>query len=431
MSTYRNCDGIRRRDFLKVGVFAGTGLSLASYLRLAEAGAVGKGKAKAAIHINLGGGPSHIDTFDLKPDAPSEFRGEFNPIATNVPGVEISEHLPRLAQCADRYAILRGVSHSLAAHELGTKYLNTGNRPLPSLVFPGYGAVVAKELEAPRDLPPFVAIPNTPQVAGYLGVEYSPFSTQATPRAGQPFNVRGITLGRGLTVEDIERRNNLLKNLDRTFSGFESSDLVHGLDQFSARAYEIISSRRCRDAFDISKESPGLVERFPGNPFAQSCLLATRLVEAGVRFVSVSSGGWDTHDGNFERLKTRLLPELDGALAGLFTTLADKGLLESTAVLVSGEFGRTPKINPRAGRDHFPRAMFVLLAGGGIKGGIVHGASDATASGPASGEGITPDDVAATFYHTLGIDVRKEYHTSTGRPVMIVRNGTPIEALFG
>src|SRR5262245_45207152 len=181
MATNRTCDGVNRRDFLKAGALGG-GLSLAGYFRLAAAGeirpaAVGRGKATAAIFVNLGGGPTHMDTFDLKPDAPKEYRGEFNPIDTDVPGVAICEHLPRLAKCADKFAILRGVSHSLAAHEFGTKYMNTGNRPLPSLVYPGYGAVVSKELPGPQDLPPFVAVPNTPQVAGFLGVEYAPFST--------------------------------------------------------------------------------------------------------------------------------------------------------------------------------------------------------------------------------------------------------------
>jgi hypothetical protein len=431
MATNWTCDGVRRRDFLRIGVLGGTGLSLASYLRMAEAGQVAPGgRAKAAIHINLGGGPSHMDTFDLKPDSSSEYRGEFNPIETNVPGVFVSEHLPKLARCADSYAILRGVSHTLAAHEFGTKYMNTGNRPLPSLVFPGYGAVVSKELPSAPDLPPFVAIPDTPQVAGYLGVEYAPFKTQATPRAGQPFQVRGISLGRGLTVEEIERRRNLLNSLDRTFDGYESDGLVNGLDRFSQRAYDIISSKRSREAFDISRESKAISELFPADGFAQSCLLAARLVEAGVRFVSLSHGGWDTHNDNFNRLKTKNLPELDGGVAGLFAALKAKGLLDTTAVMVSGEFGRTPKINPRAGRDHWPRAMFVLLGGGGIKGGRVVGASDANGMGPASGDGIAPDHVAASLYHALGIDPRKEYHTNTGRPMMVVRNGNPIPELF-
>ncbi len=436
MATYRTCDGVHRRDFLRAGVLGG-GLSLAGYFRLAAAGevqsaAVGRGKATSAIFVNLGGGPTHMDTFDLKPDAPKEYRGEFNPIETNVPGVAICEHLPRLAKCADKFAVLRGVSHSLAAHEFGTKYMNTGNRPLPSLEYPGYGAVVSKERPGPRDLPPFVAVPNTPQVAGFLGVEYAPFSTTNTPRPKQPFSVRGITLAGGLTVQEVEKRRGLLDDLDTAFRGSEAhSDLVNGLDRFSQRAYDIISSPRSRAAFDVSKESPSITGLFNESPFAQSCLLASRLVESGVRFVTVSSGGWDTHQDNFKALKTKLLPDLDSALSGLFLSLEAKGLLESTAVFVTGEFGRTPKINPRAGRDHYPRAMFVLLGGGGMKGGQVIGASDAKAMGPASGDGISPDDIAASFYHCLGIDTRKEYHTPTGRPVAIVRNGSVIKELFG
>jgi hypothetical protein len=425
------CDGVRRRDFLKLGVLGVTGLSLPGYFRMAEAGQVIGGKATSAIFINLGGGPSHIDTFDLKPDAPTEFRGEFKPIPTNVPGVEICEHLPNLAKCADKYTILRGVSHSLAAHEFGTKYMNTGNRPIPSLEFPGYGPVVTKEKGGPRDLPPFVAIPDTNQVAGYLGVEYAPFSTTSVPKAGQAFSVRGITLRNGLTVEEIEKRRNLLKKLDSTFQGFEKdSDLINGLDRFSERAYDIISSPRSRQAFDTSREKPEVAKTFGDSPIGQSCLLASRLIESGVRFVTLSSGGWDTHDQNFDKLKSKLLPDLDQAVAALFNSLQNKGLLESTAVFVTGEFGRTPKINNRAGRDHFPRSMCVLMGGGGIKGGQVIGASDDKAQGPASGDGITPDDVAASFYHALGIDCRKEYKTNTGRPIAIVRNGKPIPELF-
>lgn len=430
MASYLNCDGVRRREFLKIGVLSGTGLSLANYFRMADAGEIQAGKATSAIFINLGGGPSHMDTFDLKPNAPSEYRGEFQPIATNAPGVEISEHLPKLAQCADKFVILRGVSHTLAAHEFGTKYMNTGNRPLPSLDFPGYGAVISKERPGPKDLPTSVAIPNSPQAAGYLGIEYAPFSTTSAPRAGAPFSVRGISLGRGLSVSDLERRHQLLANLDTTFRGFESSDLVNGLDEFSDRAYRILSSSRTREAFDISRESESTRKVFGENPFSQSCLLASRLVEAGVRFVTVSHGGWDTHQQNFQRLKEKQLPELDDAIAGLLTSLSLKGLLESTAVFVTGEFGRTPKINKTAGRDHYPRAMFVLLAGGGLRGGRVIGASDDKAMGPASGDGITPDNVAASYYHLLGIDPAKEYRTPTGRPVAIVRYGKPIPELF-
>ncbi len=431
MALHKFCDGVGRRDFLKAGFLGGIGLSLADYLRLEARGQTQAAKATSAIFINLAGGPTHMDTFDLKPKAGSEFRGEFNPIATNVPGVEISEHLPKLAQLADKFAILRGVSHTLAAHELGTKYMITGNRPIPSVEYPGYGAVVAKELPSAEDLPKFVAIPNTPQVPGYLGIEYAPMSTTATPKPGEKFNVRGISLTGGLTVEKVERREKLLTDLDTAFKGFEEkNDLLKGLDQFSEQAQRIIMSQRTRNAFDISQENAEITANFGTTGFGTSCLLATRLVEAGVRFVTVTLGGWDTHQDNFNRLKTKNLPELDQGLAALFSTLAAKGLLEKTAVCVTGEFGRTPKINPRAGRDHWPRAMFVLLGGGGVKGGQVLGASDENGMGPA-GTPITPEEVGASFYHNLGIDFGKEYHSNTGRPLMIVRQGKVLEPLFG
>jgi hypothetical protein len=406
------------------------GLNLAGYLRLARAGEVATGRAKSAIFVNLAGGPTHMDTFDLKPDSPSEVRGEFNPIDTNASGVRICEHLPKLAAQADKFALLRGVSHTLAAHELGSQYLNTGNRPLPSLQFPGYGSVVSKELPCPSDLPGFVAIPKTPQRAGYLGVRYAALQTDGVPKPGQPFTVRGVALSGGLTVAQVERRQNLLGKLDGAFKAFEAdSNLVDGLDKFDEQAHEIISSTRAREAFDVSKESPAVAQRFGDHAFGQSCLLALRLVDSGVRFATVDFGGWDTHAQNFTKLKDDKLPQLDQGLAALFASLAERGMLETTTVFVTGEFGRTPKINKTAGRDHWPRAMFCLIGGGGIRGGQVIGASDEKAMGPA-GEPITPDQVAASFYHSLGIDYEKEYHTNTGRPVMIVREGSLVPGLF-
>jgi len=441
MATFRTCDGVKRRDFLKVGVFGGAGLSLASYLKMAEAGEVqpgqgGRGKAKSAIFINLNGGPSHMDTFDLKPDAPTEYRGTFNPIKTNAAGVEISEHLPKLAKCADKFAILRGVSHTLGAHRLGTDYVNTGSRPLASLEYPGYGSVVTKEREAslPGDLPSNVSIPRSAQSPGFLGVKYAALNTGATPRPGAPFSVRGISLGNGLTVGEVEKRHSLLRDLDTTFRGYESdSQLLEGLDRFSQQAYSIVTSKRARDAFDISKESPEFAKPFGEEGFGQSCLLATRLVEAGVTFVTITLGGWDTHQDNFTRLKDRNLPPFDTGLAALLTGLEEKGLLDSTAVYVTGEFGRTPKINSRSaegGRDHYPRCMFMLMAGGGVRGGQVIGESDDKASMPRH-EAITPDDAAASFYHNLGIDHTQEYQSNTGRPITIVRDGNVIPQLFG
>jgi uncharacterized protein (DUF1501 family) len=234
----------------------------------------------------------------------------------------------------------------------------------------------------------------------------------------------------GVTVTEVEKRRSLLKDLDRTFAGFEQNeDLVKGLDTFGEQAHNIISSSRSRDAFDISKEKPAVAEQYGSHAFGQSCLLATRLVEAGVRFVSLSLGGWDTHNDNFKQLKDGKAAVLDQGLAALFSGLAERGLLDSTAVMVTGEFGRTPKINVRAGRDHWARAMFVLLAGGGMKNGQVIGASDDKGMGPAN-EAITPDMIGASFYHALGIDCQKEYKTPTGRPVMIVRDGHLIPGLF-
>jgi hypothetical protein len=432
MTTHRYCDGLRRRDFLQAGLLGASGLALSGYLRRAAAGEVRvNAKAKQAIFVYLGGGPTHIDTFDPKPDAPDDIRGPFKPIDTNVAGVRIAEHLPKLAQCADKYVIVRGVTHTLAAHDLGTRYMNTGNRPLPSLVHPAYGAVAARELGGPADLPPFVAIPNTPQKSGYLGVQYAALETNSTPTIAMPYAVRGIALQEGVTVEQVEDRRKLLNQLDTTFADLgDSSRLVTGLDRFAAQAHDIIRSPKARTAFDTSLEPAPIAERFGPSKFGQSCLLATRLIEAGVRFATVSFSGWDTHSNNFKQAQESLLPQLDQGLSAFFTTLAERGLLDSTLVYVTGEFGRTPKINDKAGRDHWPRAMFTLFAGGGIPGGRVLGESDSKGQEPAS-VGYTPDQLAASFYHSLGIDHRKEYDTPSGRPVMIVRDGEVIPELFG
>ena len=433
MAIHRTCDGMKRRDFLRVGVLGGLGLNLAGMLQL-EARAGVQAAGRSAIFINLPGGPSHMDTFDLKPDAPAEYRGAFNPIKTNVAGIEISEHLPRLAACADKYAILRGVSHTLGAHRLGQEYVNTGSKPLASLEYPCYGSVVTKEFAAEHDLPPFVAIPRTNQRPGFLGVKYAPLNTGGTPRIGQPFSVRGVSMEGGLQVAEVNRRSDLLRSLDSAFAGYESDNqLLEGLDRFSQQAHAIITSKRTREAFDISKESPDYVKPFGEEPFGASCLLATRLIESGVRFVTLELGGWDTHQDNFTRLKDRLLPSLDTGLSALLTGLEQKGLLESTAVFVTGEFGRTPKINARSaegGRDHYPRCMFMLMAGGAVRGGQVVGESDDKATGPRN-DAMTPDDAAASFYHNIGIDFTKEYHSNTGRPITIVRDGHLIQPLFG
>jgi hypothetical protein len=431
------CDGVVRRDFIKIGAVSGfgLGLSLADYMARAEeaksaSGGDLKGKAKAAIFIRLGGGPSHMDTFDLKPDAPETHRGEFKPIATNADGVQISEHLPKLARCADKFAVLRGVSHTLAAHELGAKYMATGNRPIVSLSYPSYGAVVSRELGSVPELPGFVAVPSQgSDPTGFLGVEYGPFDTGSAPvKGGKAMEVRGLAL-RGVSLSDVDRRQDLVKRYDTAFGAFAEEDkMLSGIGRFGEKAYQMMRSTKAREAFDLSKEPSSITSLFGEDGFSSNCMLAVRLVESGVKFVTVQLGGWDTHTENFSALKNRKLPELDAGLSGLFSALAAKGLLDSTTVFVTGEFGRTPKVNAKAGRDHYPRAMFCLLGGGGIRGGQVVGASDAKGEGPLD-RTITPDDVAATFYRTLGIDPRKEYNTPSGRPIMIVRNGSTIPEL--
>lgn len=420
---------MHRRQFLRVGAL-GAGLTLSQFLRLQSVGAADSTKTRSAILVFLKGGPSHQDTFDLKPGAPSEYRGEFNPIKTNVPGVEICEHLPKLARCADQYALLRGISHNLADHGLGSTYLLTGNRPGSLVKYPTYGSVVSKELSSAPDLPAFVSIDEPLDGPGFLGIQHSALATGDRPRSDRPFSVRGVTLGDGISLAQLENRQQLSRDLDTLFRGHEKlGNELAAMDEFSEKAQRILSSSSTRKAFDLSGEPASITGRFGTHETGQSLLLACRLIEAGVRFVTVIVDNWDTHQQNFAQLKRTLLPQFDQGLSAMFGTLRDKGLLDSTAVMVTGEFGRTPKINGNAGRDHWPRAMFALMAGGDVHGGQVLGASDATASEPVDG-GWTPDDVAASFYRNIGIDPHKEYHIDTGRPIQLIRNGKPIDRLF-
>ncbi len=434
MPWHRQCDGLTRRDCLRVGTLGAAGLTLGGYLRMTQgAEPARRSLSQSAIFVELPGGPSHIDSFDPKPDAPTGIRGEFSAIDTQLPGVQFSEHLPKLARVNDRFTLLRGVTHTLGAHPLGQKFINTGNRPTPALEYPAYGSVAASQLTTHPDLPVYVAVPRSSQGPGYLGVGRAPLATNETPRAGQPFNVRGIALGNGVTIDEIGRRKKLRDDLDRRFDSLQENDeLLAGLDLFSQKAFEMITSRRARDAFDVSQEAESFRQLFADDQFSQSCLLAVRLVAAGVRFVTLSLGGWDTHQENFTKLRDELLPRLDAGLSALFTGLEQKGLLASTTVLASGEFGRTPKINDRGvggGRDHYPRCMCMLIGGGAIRSGQVLGASDATGAGPAN-EGFKPEDVAATFYQALGIDPQLEFQTPSGRPVAVVREGSPIPELL-
>ena len=275
MKLHRTCDGMKRRDMLKAGVLTAGGLTLSNYNRLAQAGQIESGRAERAIFVELPGGPSHLDTFDLKPEA-SEVCGEFKPIATNVPGIQISEHLPKLAAVADKFAILRGVSHTLAAHRLGREYVNTGSKPIPALEYPSYGAVLSKERPSDAEIPSQVAVPKSSQGAGFLGIRYAALETNATPGFGQPFSVRGISLPSGVGVDEIKRRQSLLKKLDRRFGELEKNDqLLDGLDQFGEQAYSMITSSRARQAFDISKEPESFAKQFGEDSFGSKLHAST------------------------------------------------------------------------------------------------------------------------------------------------------------
>jgi uncharacterized protein (DUF1501 family) len=412
----------------------GLGLGLGDLLRLEGAAPAAKGKN--AIFVFLTGGQSHIDTWDLKPDAGAEYRGEFKPVATKVPGLQVCEHMPRLAEQAGLYTLVRSVTHNQGVHGLGQRLLQTGNRQIPSLEYPDYGAVLSRELPSPRGIPPYVMFPAMGSnaavaSAGYLGVAYGPFTALGDPNA-RDFSVRALATPTGQTAEKTEARRNLLSKVDTAFRDADlASQDLEGMDRAYQQAFEILQSPAVRKAFDVHSESGAVRDRYGRTTFGQSCLLARRLVEAGARCVAVYHNGWDTHQFNFRDLKSTLLPPWDAGLAALLEDLHRRGLLESTVVWCTGEFGRTPKINnTNAGRDHWPRAMSMLFAGAGIKGGQVIGKTDSTASEPTETP-LSPEDTAASFYHALGIDHLKEYRTPDGRPVYLVREGKPIRALWG
>jgi hypothetical protein len=431
----RFCDGVSRRDMLRVGLLGLTGMSLADHLALADDAQPSSGKprqtlADSVIFVNLAGGPAHLDTLDMKEGLSSETKSEFSSIGSKIAGLQVCEHLPRIAGIMDQVTLLRGISHTAGDHPQGQAYLSSGNRPNAALAYPSYGSVIMKELPYEQDLPPYVAIPDTEWKAGYLGDAFNPFKTNATPEPGKPFSVRGLTFAPGVSLETVERRVKLLDDLDRRFATRAShSQLLEALGVFGRQAHEMITSKRTRAAFDVDSEPESIRELFAKDPLGQGLLLATRLIESGVRFITVTNSGWDTHLDNFSGHK-RLLPPLDNAVPALLEALRAKGLLERTLVIVMGEFGRTPKINQNRGRDHFPRANWSMLAGGGVMPGQLIGGTDKNGAAPDDGTDLHPDDIGASIFHALGIDHLKEYHTRTGRPVSLVPKGRVIDGLF-
>ncbi len=423
-----------RRDFLQVGLMGGLGLALGDLLRLeaaaAESPVAKEGTAKSVIHIFLPGGMAAQETFDPKVYAPIEYRGPVGSIPTKLPGVQFSEYLRNTAQIADKITVVRSMTHGEAAHERGTHNMFTGTRPSPAVQYPSFGSVVSHEFGPRANLPPYVCIPSLPNTyagTGYLGSAYGPFSLGSDPANGG-FAVRDLSLPNGIDAQRFAERREMRSVIDAHFSKLEKSDCLDGMDSFYQRAYSLISSDKARAAFDIKAEPDKLRDEYGRNEAGQRMLLARRLVESGVRFVSLTYGGWDHHD-NIKNAMAGQLPVFDQAFAALIRDLDSRGLLSSTLVMVSSEFGRTPKINATAGRDHYPKVFSIALAGGGIKRGYIHGSSDATSNEPDLNP-LSVEDLAATVYTQLGIDPAKNLIAPGNRPLHIVKDGTLVKELL-
>ncbi len=426
-----------RRGFLTVGALAGVGLTLADFFKLQHAQAAQKhydhieAKAKSVIHIYLPGGMAHQESFDPKPFAPVEYRGEMKQVKTKIPGEVFCQSVPKIAGVADKITVIRSMSHGEAAHERGTHNMFTGYRPSPALVFPSMGSVVSHEYGPRNNLPPYVCIPNQPNEyagTGYLSSSFAPFSLGSDPASGG-FKVRDLSLPNGIDNARFARRRSALEAVNDYFAAKEKSDNLAAMNTFYDRAYSVVSSAEAREAFNINAESDAVRDEYGRNTAGQRMLMARRLVAAGVRFVSMTYGGWDMHSQIANSIK-RQMPDFDQAFAALINDLDRNGLLDETLVMVSSEFGRTPKINKTAGRDHWPKVFSVVLAGGGVKRGLIYGTSNAIASEPETDE-IGPADLATTVYHQLGIVADKELMAPGGRPIEIVDGGKVRTELLG
>ena len=434
-----DCTGTSRREFLRVGGLATLGLSLSGFLRLrqlAAAEAQAPRKAINCILMWMQGGPSHHDSFDPKPDAPAEVRGEFGTVPTTLPGVRLAEHLPLLAKQTDKFSIIRGHDPKNGSHGTADHLMMSGHKFNPALPFPCYGSVVAKERGYRDGMFPFVQLGRAIDrrfnggIAGFLGDQYNAFEVAEDPNAAA-FKVRDLSLAGDADRKRLERRYAMLGELDQYQKSVEEgAQAVKARDIFYEKAHGLITSPAAKRAFDLEKEPEKVRDSYGRTTFGQSCLLARRLIEAGVHFVTVTDGGWDTHQNNFKSLKERKLPTLDRAYAALLQDLHARGLLETTLVVWFGDFGRTPKINPSAGRDHWATAGVACMGGGGVKTGEVVGATNELGEFVIDSP-VTPQDLAATIYHALGVPLHTWYRSQDGRPIELVPEGKPVRQLIG
>lgn len=431
------CKGnlLSRRNALTIGAIGGLGLTLSDLFRLREARAELKqydniaAKAKSVIHIYLPGGMAHQESFDPKPYSPIEYRGEMGTVKTNT-GEFFSETLQKTAQVADKIAVIRSMTHGEAAHERGTHNMFTGYKPSPALNYPCFGSVISHEYGPQNNLPPYVCIPNQPNEfagTGYLSSSFAPFSLGSDP-ASNGFKVRDLSLPGNVDESRFSRRRSALEAVNDYFKHKNESDAVAAMDTFYDRAYSLISAPEAREAFNIDAEDAKVRDEYGRNTAGQRMLMARRLVAAGVRMVTLTYGGWDMH-ANISGSMRRTMPEFDQAYSTLIRDLDRNGLLDETLVMVSSEFGRTPKVNKDAGRDHWPKVFSVALAGGGIRGGQIYGTSNATASEPET-DPVSPQDLATTMYHLMGIVADKELMAPGDRPIEIVDGGKVVKGLL-
>ncbi len=426
-----------RREFLRVGVLGSLGLTLGDFLRARSARAEQKwyeskeGQAKGVIQIVLPGGMAHQESWDPKPEAPLEYRGPFGVAKTAIRGVVFNENFGRLAKIADKLTVIRSIAGKEADHGRASYAMFTGYRKSPAIDHPSLGAVVAHELGPRHNLPPYVAVPTAGEYAGtgYLGSQFGPFGIGSDP--GRPnYQVRDLMLPPGVDEQRFSTRQRIRGVVDEHFRAMaKKAEALGAMDEFYQRAYAMISSPAAREAFDITQESAKTKELYGQNEAGMRFLLARRLIEAGVRFVTVSYGGWDHHAG-IENAMRRQAPTLDQAVAGLISDLDDRGMLDSTLVMVTSEFGRTPKINASAGRDHYPRVYSAAFAGGGFKRGLVYGSSNSTASEPED-NAVRIEDVLTTVYKQIGINADKELMTPGARPIEIIDGGEVVNELIG